>query len=91
MSNALQLPKFSKKKALKESGNELDSKKCFQRQSVTKYFRLALVLCERALQLKSLITFFWDVLASKNKIFIFAWRLGTRPSFDKVLTLSNIS
>ena len=68
--------------------NELESKKCFQRQSVAKYLRLTLVSCEIARHGKSLIAIFRDLFASTNKIFILAGGLGTRISFYEVYTLS---
>ena len=61
---------------------ELESKKCFQRQSVKKYLKLTLVLIVH--YGKSLIAIFQDFFTSINKTFIFAGRMGARLSFYKV-------
>ena len=53
-------------------------------QSVTKYFRLTLVFCEKLNYGKNLIAFFRNFFASINKIFILAGGLGTRLSFYSV-------
>ena len=67
---------------------EFKSKNCFQRQSFTKYLRLALVSCEIAHYEKSLISVFQEFFASISKIFTLTRRLATRLSLYEGLGLS---
>ena len=62
---------------------ELESKKGFQRQSVTKYLRLTLVSKWRTTG-KVLLLFFGIFFGSINKIFILAGEMSTRLSFYEV-------
>ena len=64
--------------------DNLESKKCFQSQSFTKYLRLTLFSSEIANYLKSLMSNFQELFASINKTFILAEGLGTRLSFYEV-------
>ena len=67
MWKALELPKLSNKLSLKESGGNLESKKSFQRQSVTKYLRLTLVFMWNSALWENLIANFEDFFASIKK------------------------
>ena len=80
---ALGLEKLSKKLDFKGSGTSYN-KSGFQTQTVTKYLRLALVLRWNSQLWEKIIAIFWTFFASINRIFIFAGRLGTSPSFYKV-------
>ena len=60
---------------------KLKSKKAFQRESVTKYLGLTLVLMWIAYKEKSLIAIFWKLFASIHKTFIFTGRPDTSLSF----------
>ena len=57
---------------------ELESKKCFQRQSFTKYLTLTLVSCEILHHGNSLISVFQELFVSINKISFWQedWALG---------------
>ena len=75
---ALELQNLSKKLDFKGSGTSYNQNG-FQTQTVTKYLRLALDLRWNSPLWEKLLLF-----ASINRIFIFAGRLGTSPSFYKV-------
>ena len=62
---------------------ELFSKVGFQRQSVTKYFRLTLALPETAHCGKSLICIFHQFFARIDKIFTSTGTLHTKVSLEK--------
>ena len=60
---------------------DLELNKGLQRQSRTKYLRLAVVSCETAHYAIKLIAAFQECFASFNKIFISVEGLDTRLSF----------
>ena len=67
---------------------ELESKKGFQRQPVTKYLRPTVFSCEVVHYRKRLISIFHEFFASINKTFSLAGELCTRLPFYKVEALS---
>ena len=87
MWKALELPKLSKQIKFEGDLGELESKKGFQRQSVTKYLGLTKFLREAAYCGKGLIAIFRDFFASVGGIFIWPGEVGTMLSFCQVYTL----
>ena len=68
--------------------DELESKKDFQRQLVTKYLRLHLVFTSYSTLREKFNCYFRTFFASINTIFIFTGILSTNLSLYEVYTLS---
>ena len=69
--------KISKQIKCKGVWGELEVKKCFQRQSLTKYFRQTLVSVWKSALLEKLMSVFQETFAT-DKIFILGGGLSTR-------------
>ena len=78
---SLIVTKIVKEINFEEVWDELESKKDFQRQSVTKYLRLTPFFKCNSEKGKNLISIFQEFFARNDKIFILGGGLHTRVSF----------